>query len=191
MLIYSSKRNNMCKLFWDNERNKMRFKKHMRDKEKLLKIVDMVYNQKMTLEAVANIYHVSKQAISFVLKHEGYHRRPYLSDKEIDDAYKEYLKDPEFSKKHHDASYSTYVRYFKNKGLKLRVDLRPKYTKEYTEALHKKYVESDLSLINFGKQNNASASSLNKYFAKYGFTNKKVGWVKGRGRKASVSVTNT
>jgi hypothetical protein len=161
----------------------MKIKKHARDEAKLLKIVDMVYGQKMTLKAVANVFHVSKQAIGSLLKHAGYSRRPYLSDKEVDAAYKEYIADPDFASKPHDASCSTYIRYFKSKGLTLRVDMRPKYTKEYIEKAHKKYMESGLSLINFGKRNYGSSSTLTKYFAKFGLGNKKVGWVKGRARK--------
>jgi len=166
----------------------MKIKKRARDKERLAKIIDMVYKQGMTLQAVAEVFNVSKQAISFLLTQEGCHRRKYLSDEEVSVAYREYIADPAFPKKPHKASYSTYIRYFKNKGLALRRDRRPKYTKEYTEKVYKDYMKSPFSLIEFGEFMHVSSSTLTKYFGKYGLKPKKRGWEGYWDRKSKETV---
>lgn len=153
-----------------------RIKKHARDKERLKKITDMYYGQKMSMKAVADVFHVTKQAIWSLLKSEGHKKRPLLSDDEVNKEYQKYISDPEYTHKEHPYSLTTYIRYFKDRGLALRRERKPKYTIEYTARLHTEYMNGNLSLMGFCREHKIAVSSLSSAFKKYGLKAKQRGW---------------
>jgi hypothetical protein len=153
-----------------------RIKKHTRDKERLAKITDMYYKQKMSMRAIASVFHVTKQAIWFLFKQEGLKKRPLLSDDDVNKEYQKYITDPEYTQKSHPYSLTTYIRYFKDRGLALRRERKPKYTIEYTARLHKEYMDGTLSLMGFCREHKIAVSSLSRAFKTYGLKAKRRGW---------------